>query len=313
MLHAALGDTVFQKSVQNYINNSPFEVSQPNRLFGSIQTTIDQEKAKLPASVKVIFENWLSAENYPVVNASLVFNGDTVFIKITQKELVPRHLQNNQEKVARDQFIPISILYEGSQKPYATEITWLEPSHTSLEVTLTPPLANQSWFIVNNGVIGLYRVNYHENNWNLLIKELTNRTSNAISAVNKAQLIDDSFNLARNGELDIKIALDVLKNVKHETDFIPWTAAKNAFIYLENMLRGTVQHDWLEIFIQNITNETYNKVPISNTFEGDHEKRLLRRNVAKLACEAGLSTCVNYVQSVFSNYVRTIKKAITIY
>lgn len=284
MLHFCLGDAVFQNSIRNYIVNGTFQVSQPDQLFANIQSEVNKNQLKLPASIKTILESWIISNAYPVVTASLKNN----VISITQK------LDN--------QYIPISILY--ADKAATIPLTWFQPNEANLEIIINSSITNNTWFIVNKNVVGLFRVNYDESNWKLLIKELMNNISDIIHVENKAQLIDDSFNLALHGELDFDIALDVLNYIKNEVDFIPWTTAKNALLFLENMLRGRPNYNLLEKYIQNITTKIYDKVPLKNILEANHQTRLLRNNVATLACQAGLNTCVREVEATFERFVR---------
>lgn len=76
------------------------------------------------------------------------------------------------------------------------------------------------------------------NNWMALIKQL-NESPNAIHELNRAQLIDDSFTLARAGQLNYSVPLHLSKYLKNENSTIPWYSAKNGLSYLvEHMSRS---------------------------------------------------------------------------
>lgn len=47
---------------------------------------------------------------------------------------------------------------------------------------------------------GYYRVNYDPENW-MALAEVLDEAHETIDLLNRAQIIDDSFNLARNGRL----------------------------------------------------------------------------------------------------------------
>lgn len=80
-------------------------------------------------------------------------------------------------------------------------------------------------------LIGFYRVNYEVDNWMALIKQLNN-TPTDIHVLNRAQLISDSFNLARAGQLNYTVALELTKYLKNENSITPWYSAMNGFSYL---------------------------------------------------------------------------------
>ena len=52
-------------------------------------------------------------------------------------------------------------------------------------------------YILNVKATGYFRVNYDEENWRLLIKELKSNAKDSIHRLNRAQIIDDIMSLAR--------------------------------------------------------------------------------------------------------------------
>ena len=57
-----------------------------------------------------------------------------------------------------------------------------------------------------------------------------------ISIKNRAQIIDDYFNLARAGLTPYSHALEITRYLVNETDSVPWTAASEVFSYVDAML-----------------------------------------------------------------------------
>ena len=82
-----------------------------------------------------------------------------------------------------------------------------------------------------------FRVNYDENNWKKIATTLL-RNHTSIHRTNRAQIIDDSFNLARAGHLNYSIAFSLTKYLTQELDFIPWSSAINALDYINTMLEN---------------------------------------------------------------------------
>ena len=64
--------------------------------------------------------------------------------------------------------------------------------------TGTLPLPETGWYIFNIREVGYYRVNYDEQNWNLITNQLISDHT-GIGTMNRAQIMDDSLNLARAG------------------------------------------------------------------------------------------------------------------
>ena len=88
---------------------------------------------------------------------------------------------------------------------------------------------------------GYYRVNYDDENWKMIIKQL-NVDHTKIHVINRAQLIDDALNLARVGLLKYELALDVTSYLNKETEYIPWSAALTGLRYLEEMLKRSAAY-----------------------------------------------------------------------
>jgi aminopeptidase N len=85
-------------------------------------------------------------------------------------------------------------------------------------------------------------VNYDNDNWNLIIKELQENHTN-IPPLNRAQLLDDALNLARAGKLSYSVALDLTMYLEYDKDYIPWAAALNALSFLDRRLTNNEGYD----------------------------------------------------------------------
>ena len=94
-------------------------------------------------------------------------------------------------------WIPITYSTIGENNGADTTLKhWLTPTEDLYISGL--PSANE-YVIFNNLQTGYYRVNYDENNWVAIINQLS-RDHTAIEVINRAQLLDDSLNLARAGK-----------------------------------------------------------------------------------------------------------------
>lgn len=77
-------------------------------------------------------------------------------------------------------------------------------------------------------------MNYDQTNWRLLISSFQE-----LPDVTRAQLLDDSLNLALSGRLDYTIALDLTAQLITDVEYLPWSAALTALEYLDTMLAVT--------------------------------------------------------------------------
>jgi len=104
-------------------------------------------------------------------------------------------------------------------------------------------LYSQSHSCYSDCIAAFYRVLYNEENYKLLTDYLNSENHTNIHPLNKAQILDDSLNLARAGVLKYSTALDLTKYLENETDFIPWVSYFTALTFLNSRLTGTQDYD----------------------------------------------------------------------
>lgn len=93
---------------------------------------------------------------------------------------------------------------------------------------------------------GFYRVNYDVDNW-IKLKAQLDYNMSAISAANRAQLVDDALHLARTGEVDYSVALGLTEFLVNETQPEPWNAFFTNLNFLLNQFYGTSTGDGLKV------------------------------------------------------------------
>jgi len=74
-------------------------------------------------------------------------------------------------------------------------------------------------------------VNYDAANWMALIGQL-DESHTDVHVLNRAQLIDDAFALARAGHVNYTVPLRLTKYLAKENDTAPWRTAMKGFAYL---------------------------------------------------------------------------------
>lgn len=77
-----------------------------------------------------------------------------------------------------------------------TDMLWMKPSDERITILDLPNKNN--WVIFNLQETGYYRVIYDNDNWLQILRQLA-FDYNAIDSINRAQIIDDSLNLAKTG------------------------------------------------------------------------------------------------------------------
>uniref|UniRef100_A0A3Q4I5P4 Aminopeptidase n=1 Tax=Neolamprologus brichardi TaxID=32507 RepID=A0A3Q4I5P4_NEOBR len=135
---------------------------------------------------------------------------------------------------------------------------------------------NGEWILANIDCTGYYRVNYNPENWERLLAQLqTNRHS--IPLLNRGQLIDDAFNLARAKLVNVTLALNSTLFLTNETTFLPWESA------VRNLEYFILMFDRSEVY-------------------GPMQVSLL---AIKLACSNGLPECVEMAKQKYAAWMES--------
>lgn len=185
-------------------------------------------------TIKEIMDTWTLQIGFPVVTAVRNYEGDSLVLKQERYFL---------EAGKRDPslwWIPISYT---DRKSRLTKI-WMKKERevTVVDVKTSPG----DWLLLNVNQTGFYRVNYDEENWRLLTDQLQ-RDYKHFDPKNRAQMIDDSLNLARSGHLSYEIALNLTTYLVKEKDYVPWRAAFVIFDYLQIMFQKSAHFDKLKV------------------------------------------------------------------
>lgn len=156
-------------------------------------------------------------------------------------------------------------------------------------------------------------MNYNEDNWNAIINVLNENTFHIVHVLNRAQLLDDSFNLAKSGYLNFSITLNLLKYLHREYELMPITAGYRAIEFLLTYLDEQSFYDDLLRIFQSILNEIYVRINDPSNAEyprtfSENYHQMVKLKVNLLACKFGASACLNDARSNMFLYDLTIQQ-----
>ena len=141
---------------------------------------------------------------------------------------------NSTDAINYKWFVPINFATSDNPNFNSTKPTsWMTNKETTKTITGMP--GPDKWVIFNNQQTGYYKVNYDLNNWNLIGIQLY-QDYRKISTLNRAQVIDDSLDLARAGVLPYRNALHIISYIAKEEEYLPWKSALDNLRYIKNML-----------------------------------------------------------------------------
>uniref|UniRef100_A0A8C1JYB4 Aminopeptidase n=1 Tax=Cyprinus carpio TaxID=7962 RepID=A0A8C1JYB4_CYPCA len=135
----------------------------------------------------------------------------------------------------------------------------------------------------------------------------TNGTGSVIPVINRAQIVDDAFNLARAKIIPVTLALKTTKYLSKERDYMPWQSALNNLDYFYLMFTQTEVYEFLQNYtrkqvtplfehFKTIT-EDWSHVPTGHT---DQYNQV---NAIRFACSTGVDECQNLTTSWYRQWM----------
>jgi aminopeptidase N len=110
--------------------------------------------------------------------------------------------------------------------------------------------------------------------------------------VNRAQLIDDSLNLARAEIIDYSIPLQILKYLRMEIDYVPWAAADRGLGYIDKIIHDADYYPHFLNFMRENVNLTFANFGVVIGKDDTNFDKHVRNLGIKWACKTGIEGCL---------------------
>uniref|UniRef100_A0A8C9SCB0 Aminopeptidase n=1 Tax=Scleropages formosus TaxID=113540 RepID=A0A8C9SCB0_SCLFO len=220
MLSEFLSEPIFTSGLSTYLNHFAYNNTVYTQLWDHLQSVIVRHGLALPHTVHDIMNRWVLQMGFPVVTI------DTSTGTVSQKHFLldPDSVVDRPSDFNYEWFVPIKWMKSGTEQ----QESWL----------LQKTGKKTGWVLANLNVTGYYRVNYDLSNWERLLT-LLDSTPGVIPVINRAQLVEDAFNLARAKIIDTTLALRTTKYLSKEREYMPWQTAINNLDYFFLMFDRT--------------------------------------------------------------------------
>ncbi|BFZ00939.1 hypothetical protein BsWGS_03978 [Bradybaena similaris] len=300
MMRFFLGEDTFRKGITNYLRKLSYGAAFHNDLWNALTEQAQSDSKDL--NVTDIMATWALQMNFPVVTVTRD-NSDSLVIRATQQ----RYLSDPAAKGSGKYVSPfnymwsIPLTFTSSSSPdfnqSSDDVHWMnrtERTKTFRPIHPLPSLTDHTgWVLANVQQYGYYRVNYEVSNWRALGQQLeTNHL--VIATINRAQIINDAWNLAKAGHIGLDTALATIEYLHKERDYIPWYAARTELNYVESMLALTPLYGAFQKFMRSTLNDTFNHFGLANISQ-DHVDVSTQSLVAAQSCYYGIQSCLEEV------------------
>ncbi|XP_025079132.1 aminopeptidase Ey-like [Pomacea canaliculata] len=304
MISHALGEQTFKKGLENFLRTHQYGNARHEDLWQALAQQAKTDNKSL--DVAAVMDTWTLQMNFPLVTVRVSGQNS---ITVTQERYLsdPTATDTGKYKSPFGYKWDIPFTYTSSQELNFTletkPVDWIKSSEASKVITARTgalPANGTGWVLGNVAQIGFYRVNYDVSNWERLAQQLKTDATK-IHRVNRAQLINDAWNLAGAGHVSQEIALKIVEYLDNEEDDVPWSAAMKQLVFVDAMLSSTEIYGGFKSFIASKTQRLFRKLGMNDT-GGDVPTSFLRSTIASFACGSDVSECVSQSLSLFADW-----------
>ncbi|XP_034083036.1 aminopeptidase Ey [Gymnodraco acuticeps] len=295
MLSDFLSEPVFVQGLSTYLKQFSYSNTVGSDLWHHLQLAVSANDVPLPHPVSDIMNRWVLQMGFPVVTI------DTVTGKVSQKHFLLDPESNNmvQSPYKYEWLIPVRWMKSGEVQ---TDIWWLKEKHAvNFEMT-----RDGSWLLANINVTGYYRVNYDHGNWESLLAQLHSEHQ-VIPVINRAQLVDDAFNLARARMVSNTLALNTTLYLSAETQYMPWQSALDNLDYYYLMLDRTEVYPHMQVYLKDLVTPLFlyfkNMTSDLSCVPDGHTDQYNQVNAIRTACKTGVTECQTLTTAWFKQWM----------
>nr|BAG82599.1 aminopeptidase N [Gloydius brevicaudus] len=292
MLSEFLTEAVFREGLQTYFETYQYGNTVCDDLWEQLQKAVNKN-VSLPSTVKTIMDRWTLQMGFPV----LTVNTSTGIISQKHFLLDPESPVERPSPFNYIWIVPVSWLSKGKE----AEMYWLTDTNAE-NVNFSTSADPTQWLLLNVNVTGYFRVNYDLENWQRLMNQL-NKDLQEIPVLNRAQIIDDAFNLARAKHVGTDLALNTTRYLGLEREYLPWDTALDNLDYFRLMFDRSEVYGPMQRYIrkqvtplfEHFRNLTLNWNEIPDGLMNQYNQILAIRT----ACSYGVPGCNELASSWF--------------
>jgi aminopeptidase N len=298
MMDFFLGRGNFQNGLSDYLDTFKYGNTESKDLWNKLSKAVKGTPHHV--DVANVMDTWTLQMGYPVITVNK--NGASATVN-QERFLLDGESNDSEGKFGYKWEVPFT--YATQAKPQwnssLSEIHWMHKDGTDLTLS---GLDADSWIIGNVEQMGFYRVNYDADNWNKIIKQLTDNHME-IDVKNRAQILGDVFNLARANELSYANAFRTTKYLKTEADYIPWAAATSAMGFVGQILSTTATYGKYGKYMIALGKDRYNALGFEEGASDSPLTIYLRAKIVSLMCSSGYQPCLDAAVKSLKQWKKT--------
>ncbi|XP_050052260.2 uncharacterized protein [Dermacentor andersoni] len=281
MLESFMGTGDFIRGLQNYLKGRKRSSAVTLDLWKALESVSSKHQ-----HITTIMNTWTRQMGYPCVSVRRLHSNFSQYEVVQQRFLLnPDDAANltNDSPFRYTWEIPLSYkTSEGNEGLY-----WLKTKKP--EIISLPINKDSSWVKFNSEFKGYYLVKYDDSELKTF-SQLLLENQTQLSASDRAELLLETFLLARAGMVPYSAAMDLTKYLRRERHFIPLMVASRVFQHIAMCLRGHPEKVLFLEYVKYIMEEAFEELMWKD--RGDHLTKRAREVVLHLSCFSGDRVCL---------------------
>ncbi|NWI98005.1 AMPN Aminopeptidase, partial [Pitta sordida] len=299
MLSDFLSEAIFKEGLQTYLHTFAYNNTVYTDLWDHLQEAVNKNSVPLPDTISNIMDRWILQMGFPVVTVDT----STGTISQTHFLLDPNSQVDRPSVFNYTWIVPITWMTLGNPQNERYWLTKVTDINNSFKIS------SPNWLLLNLNVSGYFRVNYNQENWDQLLNQLSTNHQ-VLPLINRAQIIDDAFNLARAKYVNVTLALGTTRFLSKETEYMPWQAALKNFHYFQLMFDRSEVFGPMTKYIQKQVTPLFNHFKeITLNWEKVPDGLMDQYNevnAISTACSYGIAECQKLATDYFLEWKQNV-------
>ncbi|KAG8511619.1 Leucyl-cystinyl aminopeptidase [Galemys pyrenaicus] len=290
MLKTYLREDIFQHAIILYLHNHSYASIQSDDLWDTFN-----EVTNKTLDVKKMMKTWTLQKGFPLVTVQR--KGKEL---IVQQERFFLNTKSDIQSSDASYLWQIPLFYVTGGRNYSKHQSVSLLDKKSGVINLTE---EEQWIKVNTHMSGYYIVHYADEEWEALIKQL-NVNPTVLSDKDRANLINNIFELAGLGKVPLRRAFDLIDYLGKENCTAPITEALFQTGLIYNLLEKLGYTDLTSRLVSRVFKLLQNQIRQQTwTDEGTPSVRELRSALLEFACTHNMENCSTSAMKLFDEWV----------
>ncbi len=277
MLENFIGENNFRQGLHNYLKKHEYSNATTEDLWNSLGSISRQP-------VRQMMNTWIKQVGYPLIEIQLKDSK----LKLSQKRFL---LENNGESKQGKWIIPLSVRVDDKV------VTKLMRNQVTIPY-------RSSWFKINDGQKGFYRVKYDENSLDILGKLIEEKT---ISNVDRWSIHHDLYALCISNQISLRDYLGFVGHYEDEDDYVVLSDIISSLNFVYTILSNEKTGQEIKEFNQKFFNKIFERLGWDATQGEKSTTVLLRTQVLSSLGKLDDEDIIREAKVRFSNLLKTGK------